>query len=169
MKKVVFAFLLAVLVFVSGSQALIGVGVGAAMNTAKDPALTGLALEVNLPLPIIPLFDTRLEANFYQASSGGINFNMTPLTLTQTFNFPMLPVYAGFGVGTVLLSSSDASFVAPSTVLSYSGYVGYKKSLIPTTDLFIQGGYVSSKFDVAPGISYDSSGIEIKGGIRFGI
>lgn len=169
MKKVILGIVILLVVAVSGSHALIGLGVGGAYNMASDPATTGLALDVNLPFPIIPLFDTRLEANLFQASSGSITFNMTPVMLTQTFNFPMLPVYAGFGVGTVLLSSSDSSFVAPSTVLSYSGYVGYKKSIMAMTDLFIQGGYVSSKFDIAPGVSYDSSGVEVKGGIRFGI
>jgi hypothetical protein len=168
MKRLVLVFVLSVIVLVSGSQALIGVGVGGAMNFAQDPAITGLALEVNLPIPIIPLMATKLEANYFTVTKP-IEFNMIPVMITQTAALPMLPVYAGFGVGITLLSSSDAAFVAPSTVLNYNAYVGYKKSLMPLTDFFVQGGYTSNKFDLGAGLSYDNSGFEIKSGIRFGI
>ncbi|MEA3494301.1 MAG: hypothetical protein U9R38_07980 [Candidatus Margulisiibacteriota bacterium] len=168
MKKLLLGIVILLAVAVSGADALIGAGIGLSANLARDPSITGLALEVNLPIPIIPLMATRLEANYYQVSNP-IAFTMIPVMITQTAELPMLPIYAGFGVGITLLSSSNAAFVAPSTVLNYNGYVGYKKSLMPLTDFFIQGGYTSSKFDLGAGLSYDNSGFEVKTGIRFGI
>jgi hypothetical protein len=169
MKKYLVAAIMVSIFLVSGSLALIGVGVGGVANLASDPAATGLALELNLPIPIIPLFSTKLEANYFQVESSSLPFTMIPVMLTQTLNLPMMPVYAGFGIGTTILSSSDSTFTAPAMVINYSAYVGYKKSIMALTDFFIQGGYVVSKFDLAPGVTYDGSGIEVKAGIRFGI
>ena len=169
MRKLLLGIVILLVVAVSGSHALIGVGVGGAMSFAQSPSITGLALEVALPLPIIPLMSTKLEANYFQVTSSSIDFTMIPVMITQTAELPMLPIYAGFGAGITLLSSSNAAFVAPSTVLNYNFFVGYKKSIMALTDFFVQGGYVSNKFDLGAGISYDNSGFEIKSGVRFGI
>lgn len=152
----------------SSANALVSIGVGGVANYAQDSAIYGYGLDVELPFLPIPLFTSRLEVNQLQSAE---DFSLIPIMLTESFQFPLLPFYAGFGVGVTLFSSANSSFVSPSGVMNYSAFVGYQNQFAPLTSYYIQIGYEVSKFDYeinSQNFSFDRTGMGLKGGLRFG-
>ncbi|MFA6549410.1 MAG: hypothetical protein WCT39_05745 [Candidatus Margulisiibacteriota bacterium] len=154
-------------VLTSSAHALIGIGMlGAAYNSGGTTNL-GYGLECELPLPILPFMQTRLEGIFIPGSG----YTAIPINIKETYNFPLTPFFVGFGLGLVLYNRSDAGFTAP-TGLNYNGFVGYEQKFTPINSWFVQVGYEAMKIDYKIGsISYatDFSGASVKGGVRLGI
>jgi len=163
-----FVFLCLLCVILAGSaQAMIGIGMlGAGYNTAGSTTF-GYGLECELPLPIIPFMQTRLEGIFVPGSG----YTAIPINLKESYSFPFTPFYVGFGLGVVLYSRSDVGFTAP-TGINYNGFVGYEQKFTPINSWFVQLGYEAMKVDYKIGgtsFTADFSGASVKGGVRLGI
>lgn len=164
-KKIMFA-LFALCLVVSSAEALLKVGILGAGYNYSGSTVTGYGLEIEAPILPLPLITSRLEVAYVPGS----NYSLMPVLITGSYQFPMLPVYAGAGAGVVLYRRTDINIAAP-TALNYNFFVGYEQSFMPMSSYFIQAGYEVMKMDnPAPGGgSVDFTGVSVKGGVRIGI
>ncbi len=157
-------FVVSLMVISGTANALIGVGVLAANYGTAGGNITGIGLDVEVPL--IPLLTTRIEAVMMTSGSNSLGtYTVTPILLKGSYKFPLTPIYVGGGIGTALFSQAGYSVPSP---MIYDVFIGYEQNFAPLVSGFVQVGSENMQFSYA-GIEQNFSGTCLKGGVRFGL